>query len=165
MKFVAIKLLIIVGVVQEYAFSQAAAGKAKTPGSDEDQQWAILLPNALLAMESPFLTVLMLFAFPLQELEAPPPPPLSATSTGGGGGSLNEPSVNSPLLHSRPSPPGRSGTAAAAMGEAAAGAAEGDEGEEVGVGDLLFTRRGESVGAEGNGSVSLRVPSSTEYII
>jgi hypothetical protein len=152
--------------VQEYAFTQAAAGKK--PGEDEDH-WAVLVPNALLALESPFLTLLMLLAFPLRELEAPPPAPPSASSAAGGGGSLDEPSVSSPLLHSLPSPPSRGRRAGAAGGSAGAGegagaAAEGEEEMEMGVGDLLFTRRGESLGAEGGGPAA-RVPSSTEYII
>ena len=157
LKFVAIKLLIVVGVVQEYAFSQAAAGK-----NDDEDHWAVLLPNALLACESPFLTLLMLLAFPLSELEAPPPPPLSSAGSAGGDGGVG---ATSPLLQSPLSPPTRGRGAAA----------EAEEDGEWGVGDLLFTRRGESLGSleRGNNSsdaaaaaaAMARVPSSTEYII
>lgn len=148
------------GVVQEYAFSQAAAGRKQQADADH---WAVLLPNALLACESPFLTLLMLLAFPLSELEAPPPPPLSAGSMGDG------PGVTSPLLQSPLSPPTHGAVAPGAAVDGGQG--EEDEGE-WGVGDLLFTRRGESLGSleRGNSSdaaaaaAAARVPSSTEYI-
>lgn len=159
LKFVAIKLLIVVGVVQEYVFSQVAAGK-----NDDEDHWAVLLPNALLACESPFLTLLMLLAFPLSELEAPPPPPLSSAGSASGDGGVG---ATSPLLQSPLSPPTRGR-------RVAAGAEEEDDGD-WGVGDLLFTRRGESLGSLERGDNSsdaaaaaaamARVPSSTEYII
>lgn len=139
--------------MQEYSFSQASAGK------QHNDEAAILFSNALLAAECPLLTLLTLAAFPLRELEAPPPPPLS-TSSSTNGGSLGEPSPASPLLHALASPPRSArGGMTTAVGEARE-----EEEEALGVGDLLFTRRGEGLGA-GNDGTTAGVPSSTEYII
>ena len=102
------------------------------------------MPNALLASESPLLTLLILFAFPLRELEpmtdsvqrAGSLPPLSAasallgSSTGGGGG-----------LSSSSSSALRAGSPGRIEG---GGGGEGEEEQELGVGELLFTSRGSS---------------------
>lgn len=72
LKFISIKLLIIVGIVQEYVFAELAwrkEGGGKGEGQGDGESLSVLVPNALLASESPLLTLLVLCAFPLRELE------------------------------------------------------------------------------------------------
>ncbi|TFJ86652.1 hypothetical protein NSK_002306 [Nannochloropsis salina CCMP1776] len=68
LKFLSIKLLIIVGIVQEYLFAELMDDREEGREGGKESL-AVLVPNALLASESPFLTLLILWAFPLRELD------------------------------------------------------------------------------------------------
>lgn len=70
LKFIAIKLVILVGVIQQYALSVAAESHAFHGDQTYDaEDYASFLANAILCMESPFLTYLVLHGFPIEDLE------------------------------------------------------------------------------------------------
>ena len=174
LKFISIKLLIIVGIVQEYIFAELAGRKE---GGGEGESLSVLVPNALLASESPLLTLLVLWAFPLRELEpsfqpsprhhqlrqqqeggspVPRRPFLSWLEPQQDRGTGISVSATSPLLgHSRSGGGGSAGRGR----EGGVGEGEepekGEKEEDVGVGELLFTSRGNSLG----GSQRLSMPS------
>ena len=164
LKFISIKLLIIVGIVQEYVFAELA-GRKEGGGEGGKESLSVLVPNALLASESPLLTLLVLWAFPLRELEpsfepsprrhhlqqqqdgspVPRRPSLSSQQQQEDKGVVRSLSAASPLLGGSGSWRGWSGGGGREGGGEERGEEEEEE-EDVGVGELLFTSRGNSLG-------------------